>query len=73
MAIASIRCPVAQATVTMLTDLEGSTTRIICPKYEADGTCRLKRDARQGGPLSQLLERISEETLSDRTVACAFR
>lgn len=72
MAITSIRCPVAHTTVTLLTDLEGVATRIICPEYGAGGTCGLKRNAQQGGPLSQLLERVSEQTLNDRTVACNF-
>ena len=73
MAITSIRCPVAATTVTLVTDLEGATTRVICPAYAADGTCQVKRDARQGGRLSQLLERVSQQTLNDRTIACSFR
>jgi hypothetical protein len=74
MAIAQVRCQVAQAAVTRVTDLEGATTRIICPEYEEPtGICRLKRDALEGGPLSQLLERASEDTLGARGTRCDLR
>ena len=74
MAMSSIRCPVLGAHVTQVTDLEGHITRIICAEYDAsDGTCRLKTSAREGGPLAQLLERVSEDTLDTRSTVCVLR
>lgn len=74
MAITSVRCPVAQATVTRVADLEGETARVICPEYEeSTGTCRLKKSALEGGPLSQLFERLTEGTLDRRTTRCDLR
>jgi hypothetical protein len=73
MAMNSIRCPVLGAHITQVTDLEGMVTRIICHEYEPDGTCRLKKSVRQGGPLAQLLERVSEDTLDTRSTLCSLR
>jgi hypothetical protein len=74
MAIRSIRCPVLGALVTRVMDLEGNITRIICPEYEAPtGTCKLKKTALGGGPLAQLVERISEDTLASRGTLCDLR
>lgn len=71
MVIASVRCPVARATVTRVTDFEGATTRVICPEYEEPtGICRLKEIALAGGPLSRFLERVSEGTLNRRAMRC---
>ena len=73
MAIRSIRCPVLGANVTRVTDLEGETTKIICAEYDRrTGTCRLKRNVSQGGLLSQLLERVSEDTLNTKSMRCVF-
>ena len=73
MAMNSIRCPVLGAHITQVTDLEGMVTRIICREYEPDGTCRLKKSVGQGGPLAQLLERVSEDTLDTRSTLCLLR
>ena len=71
MAITSVRCPVARTTVTRVADLEGAITRVICPEYEEpSGICRLKMSAREGGPLSQFVERLSEGTLDRQTMRC---
>lgn len=71
MAIVSVRCAVLGANVTLVTDLEDEVTALICPEYEEPtGICRLKKNAGQGGPLSQLLERVSEDTLDTRTTRC---
>ena len=71
MAITSVRCPVLGASVTRVTDLEDEVTAIICPEYEEPiGICRLKKNALEGGPLSQLLERVSEDRLETRTTRC---
>ena len=71
MAIVSVRCAVLGANVTRVTDLEDEVTALICPEYEEPtGICRLKKNAGQGGPLSQLLERVSEDTLDTRTTRC---
>jgi hypothetical protein len=74
MAMRSIRCPVLGAHVIQVTDLEGHVTRIICGEYEdATGVCRLKKTALDGGPLAQLLERLSEETLETRGTLFTLR
>jgi hypothetical protein len=74
MAMTSIRCPVLGAHVTCVTDLEGTMTRIICAEYdESTGSCRLKKIALEGGPLAQLLERISEDALNTRSTLCVLR
>jgi hypothetical protein len=71
MAIKTVRCHVLQAPVTVVTDLEGTITHVICPEYkEPTGICRLKRGAEMSGPLSRLLERVSEDTLDTRTHRC---
>lgn len=74
MAITSVRCPVLRANVTRVIDLEGEVTQVICPEYEEPtGICRMKKGAQTGGPLSQFLERVSEETLDRRTTRCDLR
>ena len=74
MAMTSIRCPVLGAHVTRVMDLEGTVTRIICAEYEeSTGNCRLKKTALEGGPLGQLLERISEGSLDTRSTLCVLR
>ncbi len=73
MEIERVRCSVADAMVTRVVDLEGATVRVICSEYrESDHTCRLKRVALDGGPLSRLLERASEGTLNSRSAGCAL-
>jgi hypothetical protein len=61
------------AEVSRVMDLEGNVLRVICEEYGEDGTCRLKTSALQGGPLTQLLERVSEHTLDARGTACSLR
>lgn len=74
MAITSVHCSVLQGNVTRVTDLEGNVTQVICPEYEEPtGICRLKQGATEGGPLSQLLERVSEDTLATRGAQCDLR
>lgn len=74
MAIVSDYCAVLGSHISRVTDLEGATNRVVCPEYEAsNGECRRLKDAKQGGPLSQLLERVSEDTLRTKDVHCIFR
>ena len=74
MPIESVFCHVLSGQVTRITDLEGGFVRIICPQYEEPtGDCRLKRAGRQGGPLSQLLERVADETLDTKSISCHLR
>jgi len=71
MPIESIHCHVLGAHVTRITGLEGEVVRLICAEYdEPTGDCRLKKVGRQGGPLSQLLERVSEKALDTKSVRC---
>jgi len=74
MAATSVHCPVLGAHVTRVTDLEGNVTRIICAEYEeSTGNCRLKKSAFEGGPLTQLLERVAEGSLDTRSPLCVLR
>ncbi len=71
MQVTSVRCRVLRAHVTRVTDFEGEPTTIICPEYQKPtGICRLKKNAFDGGPLSQLLERVEEQTLGSRGTRC---
>lgn len=71
MPIRTAHCHVLGASVSRVTDLEGTVTRVVCPEYqEPNGICRLRSDALKGGPLSRLLERVEEETLGERGVLC---
>lgn len=71
MTIRSVRCPILGARVTTVTDLEGTVTRVICPEYDVSKrTCRRTMSTREGGPLSQLLERVSEDTLDTHSTRC---
>jgi hypothetical protein len=73
MAIESAWCSVLRAPVTKVTTLEGEVTAVICPEFESTmKTCRLKKATGLGGPLAQLLERASEDTLSDPTPRCSL-
>ena len=69
----SVRCPVLGAHATQVTDLEGTVTHVICTEYQTNGSCRLKTAAQEGGPLSQLLERMAEDSLSTPSTACILR
>jgi len=74
MAAMSVHCPVLGAHVTRVTDLEGNVTSIICAEYEgSSGVCRLKERAFEGGPLTQLLERVAEDALDTRSPLCVLR
>jgi hypothetical protein len=74
MALHSILCPVLGAHITLVTDLEGITSEVICPEYEeSGGTCHLKKTARQAGPLAEFLERAREDALDSRGTRCNFQ
>jgi hypothetical protein len=74
MPIIAVRCHVLGGLVTRVTDLEGAVTRILCPAYdESSGLCRRLESAQNGGPLSQLLERVAENRLDRRTTRCELR
>ena len=71
MGLITLRCRVSQQPVSCVTDMEGATVRVICGAFEeAGGICRIKRRIREGGPLSQLLDRISDQTLDTRSMRC---
>ena len=70
MAIVSANCPVLHAHVNRLADFEGHITRVFCPEYLANGECRIKRGGADGGPLSQLLERVDEDALDRPGYRC---
>jgi hypothetical protein len=71
MPISPVRCHVFGSDVVRVTDLEGAVTRVICPQLEsASGLCRIRRDALSGGPLSQMIERVAEDTLDVRATRC---
>jgi hypothetical protein len=73
MAIKTIRCHVLQSNVSMVTDFEDNITQVICPEYDAAiGTCRLKKRASSGGPLSTFIARASADALDTRADRCDF-
>jgi hypothetical protein len=74
MAITSVRCAVLGAMVTRITDREGRPPSVICAEYEEpSGICRLKRAARERGPLAPFLDRAVEETPDAGSIACDVR
>lgn len=74
MPIATVYCPVIRSNVTRVTDLEGQPSKVICSEYqEPTGICRLKKGAKDGGMLSQLLQRVSESTLDTKDLNCVLR
>jgi len=74
MTMKTIRCPVLGSTVVRVSDMEGVVSHVMCHAFEpSTGLCRLRRDALSGGPLSQLIERVAEDTLSERGGGCVMR
>ena len=73
MSITTVRCPINDTVVSRIVDFEGGVARVICPSFDsATGECRAKRRALEGGRLSQLLERVAEQTLATRSVRCVM-
>jgi len=71
MTINSAWCPVLHVRVTTITTLEGEVTNVICPEFEASSkSCRVKKAGTLGGPLSQLLERVTDESLAEADPRC---
>jgi hypothetical protein len=71
MAFESVFCPVCQSDVIRVTTLEGEVRAVNCTQYrQEDASCALKAVARLGGPLSQLLEQVSEHTLARQSTRC---
>ena len=71
MTITSAWCSVQQATVSRMMTFEGDVSTVICPEFDpVTRTCRLKKAASLGGPLSQLITRVSEGTLADLAPRC---
>ena len=71
MAIIQTWCRVRRTNVTCVTDLEDNVDRLICPYYdEATRYCGLRAAALTDGPLGQLLERVSEDTLASHGKHC---
>ena len=73
MAIRSSWCPVLQHYVTRVTDPEGAVAAVFCSEYEKETrTCRMKREAFDYGPLSQLMKRASDHLLADPLTRCTM-
>ena len=73
MGLETVWCPVIAAHVCRMTNFEGDVTSVICSEYdEATGLCRRRTAVAAGGPLAQLLERVSEETLGDVGARCVL-
>ena len=71
MTITSAWCSVQQATVSRMMTFEGDVSTVICPEFDrATKACRLKKAASLGGPLSQLIARVSEGTLAESAPRC---
>ncbi len=73
MSITTVRCPINDVVVSLVTDFEGGVSRVICPSWdEATGDCRVKKRAFAGGRLSQLLARVADRSLANPSVRCAL-
>jgi hypothetical protein len=73
MPLETIWCPVLNGQISRVKTLEGEVTTIICSEYDASTrTCRRRAEVLKAGPLSQLLERVAENTLGDATTTCIF-
>jgi len=73
MRIETVHCHVLGTTVTRVVDFEGLVGHVICREYQrADGTCRVKRSAGRGGPLSRLLHRVDDDNVAGRGVTCSL-
>ncbi len=69
----SVYCHERRGNITLETDSGGVVRWVICPKYEnSTGLCRLRHYTIEGGPLSQLLERVAGNSLNARTTRCDF-
>ncbi len=69
----SVYCHERRGNISLETDSGGVVRRVICPKYEnSTGLCRLRHYTIEGGPLSQLLERVAGNSLNARTTRCDF-
>jgi hypothetical protein len=72
MGVETIWCPVLQAHVTCITDLEDRVVKVICHEYDSETrTCRMKQQALKNGPLAQFLVSASENSAA-RTLRCAI-
>ena len=73
MAIRQTWCSVLGGPVRCVDDLEGNIVRVICPHFdELTRSCGFRAAAVTGGPLAQLLERVSEDTLASRGAHCVL-
>ena len=64
-------CRVAGQDISMITDMEGCVTRVICTALNPrTSECRLKRRKSGDGPLAQLIEKTAEHRLCERGVRC---
>lgn len=71
MAIDSAWCPVLHTRVTRVTTLEGEVIKVICAEFDdSSKTCWVKKAVGLGGPLSQLVERVNEESLAHSGMRC---
>jgi hypothetical protein len=66
-------CPVRQSYVTHVTIFEGAVATVFCSEYQrGTRTCRMKREALDSGPLSQLVMDGTEHSLADRLTHCTM-
>ena len=73
MVIDSVWCPVLHGRLTRITTLEGEVIRVVCPEFDdSSKTCGVKKAVGLGGPLSQLVERVTEESLAHPDTRCDF-
>lgn len=74
MSLETVHCAVVGRQVTRVTDLEGNVIRVICPELlNGSGLCRRRMRTAEGGPLSQLLGRLSEHDLQMKGYLCLMQ
>ena len=67
-------CSILGAQVTLVKTATQHVTQVICPEYEEPGgRCRCQRSARDGGPLTMLLESASHHHHRARDAKCILR
>lgn len=71
--IAPAWCPILGAQVTLVKNVTGGVTRVVCAEYDqTNGTCRFKRSRRHPGPLLKLLS-AHQARRRARKAACVLR
>jgi hypothetical protein len=71
MSASQVQCHVLGGQVSVVADLNGNITNVICPKFDRFAfTCSIKKDS--AGFLKQLAGRMADRGLGMKVTACEF-